>query len=197
MFKNLLFTSLFLLATDAMAQKYALDPAHTTVGFKVKHLMVSTVSGRFDKFEGTFDFDNGKVSNIDVKIDVDSINTNEKKRDEHLKSPDFFGVRDAKGKLVPANQWMTFKSSGFTAKEGDNTVNGTLTIGKTSKELPLAVNYGGMIVDPWGKKRVGFEATAKINRKEFGVNWNKPLDKGGVVVSDDVTIVITGEAVPK
>lgn len=192
---KLIFSIIFVLSSSAFANKYKIDTAHTMVGFKVKHLVVSTVSGRFDKFDGDFDFKEGKVSNINVKIDLDSINTNEKKRDDHLRSPDFFGVRDAKKGLVKKRQFMTFVSSGDSVSVGDNNITGKLTIGDVTKDVTLKVNYGGEATDPWGNKRVGFTASGKINRKDFNVNWSKTLDGGGLVVADDVDIVIESEAI--
>ncbi len=194
MIRNIIIASFFI-GSMAQAELYKLDPSHTQVGFRVTHLMVSKVSGRFDKFEGSFNLDGNKVSKIDAKIDLDSINTNEKKRDAHLKSPDFFGVRDAKGNLVKANQWMTFTADGDSVNIGDNNITGKLTIGKTTKDVTLKVNYGGQATDPWGGKRVAFTASGKINRQDFGVKWNKNLDAGGVVVGDDVEIVIESEAI--
>ncbi len=179
----------------ASAESYKLDASHSSVGFRVPHLVVSKVSGRFDKFDGGFDFTSGKVSKIDVKVDLDSVNTNEKKRDAHLKSPDFFGVRDAKGTLVKANQFMTFVSDGAAVNVGDNDIAGKLTIGKITKDVTLKVNYGGEATDPWGNKRVAFTATGKINRQDFGVKWNKSLDAGGFVVGDEVEILIESEAI--
>lgn len=193
MLRNIIILSF--IGSMAMAEGYKLDPSHTQVGFRVAHLVVSKVSGRFDKFEGGFDFADNKVSNINVKIDLDSINTNEKKRDAHLRSPDFFGVRDAKGGLIKANQYMTFVASGDTVNVGDNSLTGKLTIGKVTKDVTLKVNYGGVTSDPWGNKRVAFTANGKINRQDYGVKWNKSLDAGGVVVGDDVEIIIESEAI--
>lgn len=197
MFRNIIIVSLVISSYSFLAsgETYKLDPSHTSIGFRVPHLVVSKVSGRFDKFDGGFEYAGGKVSKIDVKVDLDSINTNEKKRDTHLRSPDFFGARDAKGNLVKANQYMTFVSDGDEVNVGDNTINGKLTIGKITKDVALKVNYGGEATDPWGNKRVAFTATGKINRQDFGVKWNKSLDAGGVVVGDDVEINIDSEAI--
>jgi polyisoprenoid-binding protein YceI len=194
MFRNIIILS-SLIFSFASAETYKLDPSHTSVGFRVSHLVVSKVSGRFDKFDGGFDFANGKVSNINVKVDLDSINTNEPKRDKHLRSKDFFGVRDDKGGLVKANQWMTFTAGGDEVNVGDNNITGKLTIGKITKDVTLKVHYGGETTDPWKNKRVAFSATGKINRQDFGVKWNKSLDGGGFVVGDDVEIIIDSEAI--
>jgi polyisoprenoid-binding protein YceI len=178
--------------------KYNIDAAHSTVGFKVTHLMISTVPGRFDKFEGNFSLDEktGKVEGLNAKIDLDSVNTNEPKRDSHLKTADFFGVRTKEGKLVEDKRWMTFKSTKVDVKGNKpNTITGDLTINGVTKPVTLKVEQKGPTKDPWGNTRVGFEATTKINRKDFGITFNKALETGGVMVGDDVDIAINGEAV--
>ncbi|MEZ0393110.1 MAG: YceI family protein [Pseudobdellovibrionaceae bacterium] len=179
----------FLIATTAFAAVYKIDPAHTNVGFSVKHLVVSTVRGNFNKFEGSFDFDEKKneVSKIDVKVDPASINTNNKKRDEHLVSPDFF---DAK-----KNPELRFKSDKSVIVKQDQTVKitGDLTMRGVTKPVTMDLTYGGMVTDAMGTEKVGFSLRGKINRKDWGINWNKALDKGGVTVSDEVMIEIDGE----
>lgn len=196
-FLTLLCASAFLLtATSVMAATYDLDKAHTQVGFSVKHLMVSTAKGEFRDFTGSFDFDESKsaIKDIDVTIQVASVDTREPKRDEHLKSPDFFDAAK-----FPT---MTFKSEGTTVKEGKaSKIKGTLTIKGVSKPVTLDLTYNGRQTDPWGVTHSGFNLTGKINRKDFGVAWNAPLaktglDKGGVVVGEEVTIDIAGEIVP-
>lgn len=180
----------FFLSAVSMAAPYKLDAAHTDVGFSVTHLMISKVKGRFTKFDGGFDFDEKKaeLKSIDVKIETSSVNTDNAKRDEHLVSDDFFQV-----KKFPE---MTFKSDKVEAKDGKPVkVHGNLTIKGVSKPVTLDVEYRGSIVDPWKNEKVGFSASTKINRKDFGLNWNQNLDKGGVAVSDEVTITIEGEAV--
>lgn len=180
-----------LLASPAFAEKaaYQLDAAHSEVGFSVKHLMLATVKGNFKKYEGTFNFDEakGELSDVDVKIDAASVNTNEPKRDEHLNSPDFFDTKN--------NPQITFKSEKVDARKGKpSKVHGTLTMRGVAKKLTLDVDYKGTVKDAWGNDKVVFTATGKINRKDFGVSWNKSLDKGGVAVSDDVNIIIEGQA---
>ena len=185
-------------STIAFGEKYKIDESHSEVGFKVKHLMITNSKGRFDKFEGSFDFDSktGQIKNLDVKIDTDSVNTNKADRDKHLKNDDFFGVRTEKGKLVDANRWMIFKSSKGEVKEGKPAqMAGQLTIKGTTKDVNLDVTYTGSGKDPWGNSRVGFEATTKVNRKDFGLNWNKSLDAGGVVLGEEVDVFIAGEAI--
>lgn len=177
--------------------KYDIDAAHSSVGFKVTHLMISSVQGRFDKFEGNFNFDEktGKIDGLIAKIDIDSINTNEPKRDSHLKTSDFFGVRDKDNKIVEAKRWMTFTAKKTAAKNNKpSTITGDLSLNGVTKPVTLAVVYKGTVVDPWGNTKLGFEASGKINRKDFNLTWNKALETGGVVVGDEVAIMIDGEA---
>lgn len=178
-----------LMSGSAFAASYKIDPAHSVVGFSVKHLVVSKVKGRFNKFEGSFDFDEKKneVTKIDVKIDAASIDTNEKKRDEHLMSADFFDVKKQSQILFKADKMSV-------QKDKATKVNGLLTIKGVTKPVTLDLTYGGSIVDPNGNEKVGFSLAGKIDRKDFGVSWNKTLDKGGVAVSDEVMIEIEGEA---
>ena len=187
-----------LMSAQSFAANYTLDVSHTGVTFKVKHLMIATVNGRFDKFEGNIDFDEktNALSKVDVKIDLDSVNTNDAKRDEHLRSPDFFGARDAKGALVEDKRYMTFvmkevkmKKKNFDALIGDLTLNGI------TKPVTLKVDYKGVTADPWGNEKIIFSATGKINRKDFNITWNKPMAKAaGVVVGEEVDVIIEGEA---
>jgi polyisoprenoid-binding protein YceI len=180
---------LLLFAFSAQAASYKLDPTHTIVGFSVKHLVVSKVKGRFNKFDGSFDFDDKKneVNKVEVKVDATSIDTNDKKRDEHLGSPDFFDT-----KKFPE---ISFKADKIAVKKDQPTkVTGNLTMRGVTKPVSLELTYGGSVVDPWGNEKVGFTLNGKINRKDWGINWNKNLDKGGVVASEDVMIEIEGEA---
>lgn len=180
------------------ASNYTLDVSHTGLTFKIKHLVIATVNGRFDKFEGTLDFDEkaNKLAKLDVKVDLDSVNTNDPKRDAHLKSPDFFGVRTEKGDLVEAKRFMTFtmKEMKMKSKKFDKLV-GELSLNGVTKPVTLNVDYKGVTADPWGNEKIVFAATTKIVRKDFGITWNKPMDKvAGSVVGDDVDVVIEGEA---
>lgn len=192
MFKNaklMMIAAMMMVSTSAFAAKYKLDPSHSQVGFSVKHLVVSNVKGHFSKYEGSFDFDEkkGTVSNVDVKIEAASINTNDEKRDEHLRSADFFDT--AKHKEI------TFKGKKVDVVGGKPTkVTGDLTMRGVTKSVVLDIDYGGAATDPWGNEKIGFTLTGKINRKDFGVNWSKNLDKGGAVVADDVKIEIEVEA---
>ena len=179
-----------LFASVSQAGTYKIDESHTQVGFKIKHLVISTVSGRFNKFSGEFKFDSktGKLEGLKTSIDASSIDTNEPDRDKHLKSKDFFDVQK-------------FKTLEFVAKDISNKDNkpieikGDLTIHGISKPVVLKVEFKGEATDPWGNQRAAFEASTKVNRKDFGLNWNKSLDKGGVMIADDVDIQIEGEAI--
>lgn len=195
MMKTAVLTAILVATGLAQAAPYKLDATHTEVGFKVQHLMISDVKGRFNKYEGSFDYDEKKneLKAIDVKIEAASIDTNNKDRDAHLNSDEFFAT-----KKFPL---ITFKSDKIDGKDPKNLkVSGTLTIHGVSKPVVLDVVNKGSAVDPWGNEKVGFSATTKVNRKDFGLNWNKALDKGGVALGEEVSIMIDGEAakdVPK
>ncbi len=196
MLKVFLFALLF--GSQVLAASYTLDVSHTGITFKIKHLVIATVNGRFDKFEGNLDFDEkaNKLSKLDVKVDLDSINTNDPKRDEHLKSPDFFGVRNDKKELVEAKRYMTFalKNVIMKGKKFDK-IEGELLLNGVPKPVTLIVDYKGVTSDPWGNEKIVFSATTKIVRKDFGITWNKPMAKAaGFVVGEDVDVVIEGEA---
>lgn len=171
------------------AAPWEFDPAHTGVHFKVRHLMVSSVRGDFEKVSGKIVYDEADVtkSAADITIDAASINTREAKRDEDLRSPNFLDV--AKYPTI------TFKSK-RVEKTGNGTLKmtGDLTIHGMTKEVVLNVEGPTpAIKDPWGNRRVGGQATTKINRKDFGLVWNKTLETGGVVVGDEVEITIDVE----
>jgi polyisoprenoid-binding protein YceI len=174
---------------SAEAATFSLDKAHTRVGFKVKHLVIATVSGQFDDFEGSFVFDEAKpeLKDLNIKIKTTSINTNEPDRDKHLRGEDFFKVVQ-----IPL---MTFKSTKveYLDKKAGK-VHGILTMVGVSKPVILDVTYHGQVKDPWGNVKLAFEAFTEINRKDYGVKWNKALDHGGLAVGDVVKIIIEGEA---
>lgn len=185
--KVLVLATLF--ASSTFAAKYELDKSHLDVGFSVKHLMISNVKGRFDKVDGTLDFDAAKkdLKEVVVNIDPASINTGNKDRDDHLRSPDFFDV-----KKYPK---MTFKSKKVEwAKDGKTAkITGDLTIKDKTKEVVLDTEYGGE-AEMMGTKKVAFSGKAKLNRKDFGLAWNKVLETGGVAVGEEISITIDGEA---
>lgn len=159
---------------------WTLDPNHSEITFKVKHLMISNVKGEFKKFDITVNGDDISKANIDVQIDTASITTNNDDRDTHLKSADFFEVDK-----YPS---ITYKATGFTADGDDFTVNGDLTIKDVTKPVSFKGEIGGSSKDPWGNEKVGYSVEGKINRKDFGLNWNAALETGGVLVSEDVKL---------
>jgi polyisoprenoid-binding protein YceI len=189
--KSILGLALALAAAPlAFAQTYTIDGSHSKAQFSVRHMMVSNVRGEFSKIKGTVSYDekNPAATRIEATIDVASINTGEPKRDEHLKSPDFFDV--AKYPTI------TFISKSARKTANGLAVTGDLTIHGVTKEVVLQVEGPSPEVrDPWGNLRRGATATTKINRKDFGLTWNAALETGGVVVGDEVSITIDVEAV--
>jgi polyisoprenoid-binding protein YceI len=168
--------------------KWAIDPAHTEVQFKVKHLVISTVSGKFEKFDGAVYSSKADFSDAETEFsaDIDSINTSQPDRDGHLKSPDFFDAAN--------HPKLTFKSTGIK-KTGDSEylMTGNLTIRGVTKPVQLTVEYGGTTKDPWGNTKAGFEITGKINRKDFGLTWSAVTETGGLVVADEVKLQMAVE----
>jgi polyisoprenoid-binding protein YceI len=163
--------------------KWVLDPTHSELGFKIKHLMISNVSGNFTTFdvqaetEGD-DFLNGKVV---ANIEVASINTNNEQRDAHLKNADFFEAE--------THPNMTFKSTKVEKLDGDTfNLYGDLTIKETTKEVKLLVENSGTAVDPWGNVKAGFAISGKINRKDWGINYNAALETGGLMLGEELKI---------
>jgi polyisoprenoid-binding protein YceI len=163
---------------------WAIDPSHTEVGFTARHLM-SKVRGRFEKFEGRLV--TGEAPSASATIDLNSINTHEPNRDNHLRSADFFDVEN--------NGPMTFTSTGVEDGGNGLLVTGDLTIKGVTQPVTLDVEILGVEGDPWGGTRVGFEGTTSISRKSFGVDFNIPLDGGRLMIGDRIDITITGEAV--
>ncbi|GAC1399285.1 MAG: YceI family protein [Sediminibacterium sp.] len=162
---------------------YKIDPAHSEVTFKVKHLMITSVTGHFTKFDGTMESDAEDFSDakITFEADTDSISTNNEQRDGHLKSDDFF----AAGQFPK----LSFVSGSFKKLgDGEYTLTGDLTIRDVTKKVELAVEYGGTMTDPWGQVKVGFEIGGKINRKDFGLTWSAVTEAGGVMLADDVKL---------
>lgn len=160
-----------------MATKWNLDPTHSEITFKVRHMMISNVKGAFNSFGAEIEaeddtFKNAKVS---ATINVDSIDTNNADRDAHLKSADFFNAE--------ANTTITFESLALTED-----ITGNLTINGVTKPVELEVEFGGINQDPWGNTKAGFTFEGKIKRSDFGLNWNAALETGGVLVSDEVKI---------
>ncbi len=171
--------------------KWSVDQAHTEIAFKVRHLMIAHVKGSFKTFDASI-YTNGKdftTAEIDLWIDPSSINTGDAKRDEHLISADFFDAQNHKQ--------ITFTSStiGNLDSEGNHELWGELTMIGVTKNVKLSVQFGGMIKDPWGNEKSGFTVTGKINRSDWGLVWNATLETGGLMVSDEVTILCEVELI--
>jgi len=169
------------------AGTWAIDTSHSEVGFTVRHLMVAKVRGTFEKFGGTITIGEDPLnSSVEVEIDLNSVNTRDEGRDAHLRSDDFFDV-EAKGD-------MTFKSTGVKQAGDDYVVTGDLTIKGTTRPVELALEFNGVHPDPWGGTRAGFSAETEISRKEFGVDFEVPMDGPGVVVGDKIKVSLEVEA---
>ena len=182
------------LAGTAAAAEYSIDTAHSEVSFKVKHMGISTVTGKFEKFGGTFSVDpkNVKATKGTAEIDVNSINTSNAKRDGHLKSEDFFDAAH-----FPAIKFVSKEVKDVNEADSTCTLVGDLTIRGTTKEIALKVKGGGIVNDGWGNERAAFAATGRINRFDFGLKWSKALETGGLVVAKDVDLVLSFEGVRK
>lgn len=174
----------------SQAATWKIDPVHSEVGFSVRHLMISNIKGRFKTFSGDLEFDPAKPAEAKVKVDiaVESVDTENEKRDGHLKADDFFGAT--------SNPTMTFESTGVEVT-GENTMNvkGNLTLKGKTNPVTLTVEKIGVGKGMGGEERAGFTATTSINRNDYGVDWNKPLDGGGVVVGNEVKITLEIEAI--
>lgn len=175
--------------TQPAASTWSIDAAHSNVEFAVKHMMVSTVKGRFGAVEGTFEIDEAapERSRIEASVDVASVDTGAEQRDAHLRSDDFFNVE--------AYPKMVFRSTNVERDGDDWKMTGDLTIRDVTRPVALDVEFDGRGTDAFGNDRAGFTAKAKINRRDFGVNWNGVIEAGGVVVSDTVKIVLNIAAV--
>jgi len=175
---------------SSKSTKWVIDPSHSEIFFKVRHLVIATVTGRFEKFEGTLVSESDDFSNarIEFTADVDSINTNARDRDTHLKSVDFFDAAN--------HPKLMFKSKSFK-KEKDSRYKliGDITIRGITSELILDVEYGGAMKDPWGNEKVGFELEGKLNRKQFGLKWDAITEAGGAVVGDEVKLQLNVELI--
>jgi len=172
------------------ATTWAIDPAHTTVEFSVKHMMVSSTKGRFGGVSGTLVIDeqNPERSSAEVKIDASTVDTREERRDAHLRSADFFNVE--------VHPEITFKSTRVVPESGDRyKVYGDLTILGVSQPVVLDTEYHGQNKTPWGSEVVGFTATTKISRKEWGLTYNAALETGGFLVGDEIKIQLEVEAI--
>jgi polyisoprenoid-binding protein YceI len=177
-------------ASTAVATTWKVDPTHSHAEFAVRHLMISTVKGRFAEVSGTLtgdETDPGHAS-FELTIPVASIDTRESQRDTHLRSADFFDAA-----MHPEIRFVSTKIE--KAANGDFSVTGDLTIRGVTKRITLQVEPGGRVRDPWGNERAGYSASTRINRKDYGLHWNQALETGGVVVGDEVKVSVELEFV--
>jgi polyisoprenoid-binding protein YceI len=169
--------------------KWAIDPTHSEVQFKVKHLVISTLTGTFKQFEGHLEAENEDFNGAraSFNLDVNSIDTNVADRDSHLKSDDFFS----------ADKYPNILFEGTLNKKSDGkyTMSGPMTIRDMTKEVTLHVDLGGIMIDPYGQKKAGFEINGEINRKEFGLEWNMVTEAGGIVVADTIKLSLNVQVV--
>lgn len=175
--------------TENAVQTYTIDPSHSRLGFAVRHLGFSKVRGSFEQFEGTIRMKGGDLSTLEAEatIQASSITTNDAKRDEHLRTADFF--------LVEEYPTITFKSTGVKNVSGTRfTLVGEFTLRGVTKTIELEGEYLGEGKDPWGNTKVAFEATTTINRKDYGLNWNAVLESGGFLVGDTVELTLEIQA---
>lgn len=164
---------------------WAIDPTHTEIGFKIKHMMFTNVNGQFTDFETTVTTADDQYTDAQIEFtaQVASINTNNADRDNHLKSADFFNAEE-----FPT---LSFRSTSLTAKEGESgKLNGVLTIKGVSKEVSLPIEVSNKMKDPWGNTRVALSIGGSINRADYGLTWNAALETGGVLVSEEVRFAI-------
>ena len=168
---------------------FDLDPVHTSIGFVAKHLMVAKVRGYFTDFSGSIVITNDPLlSSAEAIISTSSINTSSEKRDAHLRSADFFDC--------DRYATMTFRSTAVLSQDpGAYIVLGELTIKDHTRPVQLEVEFNGQVIDPWGQQRIAVSATAEIDRRDFGLIWNAPLEGGGLMVGNTIKIEIEAEAV--
>ena len=164
--------------------KWSIDPTHSEIGFKVKHMMFTNVSGTFATYDATIttEDDNFENANFEFSANIDSISTNNLDRDNHLKSGDFFDADN-----FPK---LTFKASSFTKDGDDYEITGDLSIKEVTKPVKFPVEFSGLMKDPWGNTKAGLNIYGKINRKDWGLNWNSALETGGVLVGEEVKLNI-------
>jgi polyisoprenoid-binding protein YceI len=172
------------------ASKWAIDANHSEIGFKVKHLMITNVAGKFDKFEGSVEADGDDFVNARISFTAEaaSVNTGQPQRDGHLQSPDFFDA--AKFPQIK------FAGTKFEKVSGDKySLTGDLTIRDVTKSVTLDVEFSGIAKDPYNNTKAGFEITGKINRTDFGLNFNAPLETGGVLLSEEIKLQIEAQLI--
>lgn len=171
---------------------WSLDTAHSQIGFSVKHMMISTVRGRFNALSGSFDIDEGNpaASHFEVTIDVASVSTGDANRDGHLKNADFFDIEK--------NPTATYRSTRIEKlNENEYRIYGDLTMNGVTHEVPLLATLEGVTTDMQGNRRAGFTISGSLTRKDFGLNWNVALESGGVLVSDKVSLNIDAQLIEK
>jgi polyisoprenoid-binding protein YceI len=170
------------------AATWTIDPIHSEVGFSVRHMMVSKVRGRFTKFSGQLvTAEEPQKSSVTAEIDLGSIDTGQEQRDNHIRSADFFEVE-----TYPT---MTYKSTGIRVEDGEYILDGELTLKGVTRSVPLHLELNGFGPDPYGGTRAGFTATGELNRRDFNISFNAPLQNGGVVVADKIQLQLEIEAV--
>ncbi|GAB4345310.1 MAG: YceI family protein [Desulfobulbaceae bacterium] len=180
-----------LLVTQAWGARYDIDPDHTEIGFSVRHMVITNVRGAFRKFSATFMVSDANIlESLAAEIDVASIDTRIQKRDDHLRSADFFDAA--------AHPVMTFATTGVEPlPDGRYKVKGILTIRGTSREIELDGELAGPVTDPWGNRRMGVVLRGRIDRRDFGVAYNKVLETGGLLIDNEVAIHLEGEGILK
>ena len=180
-------TFVFTIGTISAEETYKIDKDHAEIGFAVSHLVISSVKGHFNEFDATLVLDdNNQLLKAEATIKTASIDTGIKKRDDHLRTPDFFEVEK-----FPE---ITYKNIKVEKRDGKSTLVGDFTIRDVTKKLVLPYTLKGPIIDPWGNKKIGLEASAVINRKDYGVAWNMKTETGGWVVGEEVELTINLEA---
>jgi len=179
--------AVFLLLSADAADSYKIDPMHSSIGFSIRHMGISNIRGHFDDFSGSVMVDNGAIKEASGTIQVKSINTGVQMRDNHLRSPAFFDVTN-----YPT---ISFKTKSVEQSGGETLLIADFTMHGVTKEMRLPVKLSGPLKDPQGKTRVGLEARAKVNRKDYGINYNTALESGVAAVGEEVTLEINAEGV--
>ena len=175
------------LAPGLSTGTWAIDPSHSEISFSVRHLMVSKVRGSFEKFAGSILVgETVEASGVEASIEASSINTRDEGRDQHVRSGDFFDVEN--------HPTWTFKATGIAAGGKGLLISGDLTMRGVTKSVVLDTEFLGVNNDPWGNTKAGFSASTTVNRKDFGIEWNAPLEAGGVLVGEDVNIELEIQA---
>ncbi len=180
---------LFMVMTGFAGDRYQIDPVHSSIGFTVRHMVIANVKGYFKEFSGTIIYDENDItrSSVSVTIKTASINTENPKRDAHLRSPDFFDAEKYRE--------ITFKSKRILKEKDGYVAVGDLTMRGVTREIRIPFQILGKVIDPWGNTRLGVEASLKLNRHDYGISWSQTLDSGGLVVGDEVKIDLNIEAV--